>query len=386
LAAAWGSTACAEVQLLPHADVRYEYNSNLFALADNDTSGPPNRPAGTSAADTSLSYSGGVDGHLTWGRQNLTLGADIRRVNYERFSDLDNTGHTYNANLQWLLGDRLDGTLGYTHTRQMAQFADQQGGGTRLQMHVEGNGNLDFRVKLTPDWILLPQVSLRDETTPQEGYPDLGLRETMTGLGLNYAGLGKLTFGIHGDYTDGKFKGVASNAKYTSQTAQFKTSYEATGLSRFNGAIGYTKRDQQGGSPTSAVTGGLGYQREITGKTSASLQFTRSVDSYVAAGSSEIKNAVSLGVNWNATGDLTMGLGYSWAHSTFEGQFLPGTISEGRKDKVQQATFAVDWAVLRWANLRPFARYQKRTSNIDTFTYHGYTYGIELNLRKHGGE
>jgi hypothetical protein len=191
---------------------------------------------------------------------------------------------------------------------------------------------------------------------------------------------------LHADYTDGKFKGVPDNANYTSGTVEFKTKYEATGLSSFNGAIGYTKRDQEGSSPTTAMTGGLGYQREITGKTSASLQLSRSVDSYIAAGSSEIKNAAAVGLNWNATGDMTVGLGYSWTQSTYEGQFLPGTVSEGRKDKGQQATFSMDWAVLRWVNLRPFARYNKRTSNFDMFTYHGYTYGIEINMRKHGGD
>jgi hypothetical protein len=385
-AVTWSSAVCAEVTFRPHADVRYEHYSNLFALPDDNTTGPSGRPPGTSASAAAVTYAAGADSNIAWGLQKLTLGADVRRVTYDHFSDLDNTGYTLNGDLRWQLGSRLDGDLGYRQVRQMSAFADQQGGGTQLQIQKTRSANAALNYKIATQWVLQPHYLVSDTDSPQAGFPTLGTHDTTTGLGIQYAGLGKVTFGIQGDYMKGKLKGVLNEPSYSMRTAQLKTNYEATGLSSFNAALGYSKREQAGSDPTSAVTGGFGYRRQVTGKTSVFLQYNRSVNTYVAAGSSELDNSVGAGASWNATGKMVVGFDYAWTRSTYEGQpLLPGTVSTGRSDRGQDATFSMDYALLRWLNLRPFARYQKRTSTIDTFTYHGTVWGIEVNMREHGG-
>ena len=374
--------AKADLTFAPQASVRYQHESNVFALPDDGSASPPGRPPGSPRSDSSYVFTAGLGSTYAWDRQTLSLDLVGTRTNYDRFSDLNNTGYTGQAILNWALGSRFDGDLGYRRDRHMSSFANQQSSSTQLQIETSQTVNADVNVKLTPDWFLQPGVVWRDVNSPQAGFPDAQLKETSSSLGLKYAGLGRLTFTLMGNYTDGSYHGITGSPTYQERGAQLKSNYEITDVTYLNGAIGYSKREQEGSAPSSAITGGLGYFRQLTGKTSVNFNYARAINSYIAAGSSEVDDTLSAGVQWNATYKTSLHLEYAYTHADFDGDVVTNSLSVGRKDKVHDVKLTANYVVFRWLYISPYGRYQKRESNKDNFSYRDTIWGVDIGLRK----
>jgi len=166
---------------------------------------------------------------------------------------------------------------------------------------------------------------------------------------------------------------------YTQNSGEFKLNYAVSGSSKLNAGIGYTRRVQSGNEGSvSGVTGELGYNRQLTGKTSLNVQLIRAVNSYVASGGSEIDTTASVGLVWQATYKVGVNLDGSYTRSAFVGQAIPNSVANGRVDRSKAATLSVKYQALRRLQLRGYLKSQSRSSAVNEFDYNDTIIGVEV--------
>jgi Putative beta-barrel porin 2 len=380
LAAAFAAPhfALAQATFNPYADARYEYDSNVFRAQ----SAQANLIAigDSTLADKDLRSVVGVDGTYLWSEQKLTATLEGRRYNYDHFTNLDHNEYLADVALKWKTTSLLDGILEARQEQLMAPFAI--GNSTQLTIDVDRkiSGTLDLNIN--PDWRLESGVYSHNLKAPLQDFPDFTEREVGTQLALVNRSITHLTYGISLDHISGRFENAPSVGSYDQTDAQLTVNYTVSALSTFKGAVGYTKR-QQAGDSLSGITGLLGYTRQLTVKTSVAFNATRTVNSYVAAGGSEIDTGATATVSWQATYRVGVSLSGGYTHSAFVGQFVPGSpgsITAGRVDNSPEGSLNVNYQVLRNVKLRAYLNRQSRSSDVDLYTCNDTTVGIEARV------
>src|SRR5262245_11632010 len=98
------------------------YDSNLLRISKGaNTFGT----IGTnSRSDVYYTTSFGINANIPVGRQRFVGGYAFNIVNYDRFSDLNYTGHEGRAIWFWELGNSLSGQVGMTDTKAQASFVN----------------------------------------------------------------------------------------------------------------------------------------------------------------------------------------------------------------------------------------------------------------------
>jgi hypothetical protein len=280
------------------------------------------------------------------------------------------------------LASLFDGLVSARQERLMAQFANNQS--PTLELNTDRNVVERVNFYATPDWRLEAGANQHVLEAPLKLFPDYELREFGSHAGLSYLGIADLTYGISYDHIDGKYSHAVGVGPYSQNSEELHMTYKINGLSELEGSVGYAKRNQSlflGNGNLGGWTGRLAYERQLTAKTSFIVQGTRIINSYLAAGGSEIDTTGSLGVTWHATYKIGATATYGYTHSTFDGQVIPGAIANGRRDHTPVETVNITYDVLRHLQLKAYFNRQVRDSNFDLFNYDDTIYGIQATAR-----
>jgi hypothetical protein len=375
-------TAFAGVQLSPYAAGEYEHSSNIFYQGG----GLATTPVGTNGsgtADSILKSRLGIDAEYDWSQQKFFATAEGRRFVYNNFSSLDHNEGLLNGGLDWKLTHLLDGALEYRHERRMVPFSEIPSTRT-LFLETEDIGTAAVNVQVAARWRWENRFKIRNLDSPRAGLPNLKLRETSEHEAVRYLVVGGLSVGLDAEYLQGSFSGITGLAtpfytptsSYHQTTGQLAVDYKVSGLSTLNAAVGYTSRSDLGGAGTAAVSGQVRYERELTGKTSASLQLFRLVNSYVTTAGTEVDTGVAAKLIWRPTERIEVSPGYYYTQSSFPGQTFGSGSS--RSDNFQAITLDVRYHVLDSVELHPYSRYNVRRSNIASDGFNVTEVGLEL--------
>jgi len=374
----------AQLTANPYAGESYIYNSDVFYLPTN---GPaPIGKDGPTFADSTLRTRVGLDGTYFWDQQKFYATVEGRRYDYDHFTSLDHNEATVDGGLKWIAGAALDGTVDYRHERSMVQFTDLIDA-TQLILQTENTGTVTARLFVTPDWRVDSQLKDREFYSPRPDAPDLGLHEDSIIEGLRYLGLGDISAGFDVQYLRGTYSHApvteAAALRYHQVTVEGTVTYVLSGLTTFSGNLGYTRRtDDEGsilpgsnysGNNVSGVTGKVTYKRDLTVKTSVGAELERAVNSYVTTAGSELDTSVNVFATWLATYKLSVRASYKWTDSEYP-QFDAGE----RVDHVQYANIEATYDVLHWLSIRPYVRYQTRSSTLADYSYNSTGFGIEF--------
>lgn len=363
----------------PYIGAVVENSSNLFAvppqLAVDDPHGVPR------SSDTVSTYRGGSNFNYMFDLQRLYGTFEARRLEYDRFTNLNHSEYLIDLGLAWKLTSRFDGLVDFHREKKIIAFGDADV--TQLEIQTDQVVRGTFNVAVMPEWRLETQASLHTLDYPIAQSPDYRLREGLERIGVKYVGVANLAYGIEGIHIDGNYQGVVGAADYKQNTAQLAMTYKIKNVTHLSAAVGYTDRSIEG-SPTSVsgVTGEFGYDRQITGKTRIYAQVQRLINSYYTAGSSEIDTSVTVGANWQATPKLGATIYYEYVRSTFEGATLQDSLTLGRKDSASYSGFEIKYQALRWLSVRPYIKRQVRTSSIPQLTYNDTLLGVELLVKR----
>jgi hypothetical protein len=375
------SIALAQTTVNPYADARYEYDSNVFRVQNSQANvvaiGDP------TLADRDLKGVIGLDGTYLWSEQKLTATVEGRRYDYDYFTELDHYEYLADVALNWRTSSLLDGIVEARQERLMAPF--QLGNSSALTIDVDRkiSGTLDLNIN--PDWRLEAGAYSHYLKSPLQDFPDFVERETSAQLALLNRSVAHLTYGISIDHLSGRFENAPDVGPYNQTDTQLTASYVVSALTTFKGTVGYTKRTATADS-VSGITGLLGYTRQLTAKTSITFNATRAVNSYVAAGGSELDTGANLVVSWQATYRINVALTGGYVHSSFLGQFVPGSpgsITAGRTDSSPLAVLDVNYQVFRHWKLHAYFNHQSRSSTFDPYNFSDNTVGIEARVSLH---
>jgi hypothetical protein len=371
------STAHAEMDFKPYAQTLYGYNSNVFAQRQ-DGSGTVD-----DEADKSLSYGAGFSLDSEFGRQKITLTANGQRTKFQEFEQLNHNEYDGNATWDWKLGRLFDGLLGYSVMQRMVPFADTQEVSTELLLENSRRADVGFNIAVSPRWRLETQASRAELESPREGAPTLEQTDDLIGAGLMYVGRARMSAGVEFTDTDGEVTGLqgVADRNYDQRTGQFVANYNVSGRSSFGATLGYTKRNDDVSGDVDAVTGTLGYNRALTRKTSATIQFSRLLNSYLVnnAVQTELATALSLGANWQATAKTGLAITFGYQQSEFPNQVFSSVV-EDREDDFAFSELHVNYQVARWLLIHPFVRYEERDSNDPTYSYDNTYAGLQLKV------
>jgi hypothetical protein len=366
--------AMAQLTLDPYATAHIEHDSNVF-LVPNSAFQLMERGF-TTLGDSDAKLVAGLDSVYLWSLQSLTADFEVRRLDYFHFTDLDHNEYLGDLRLDWKLGTVVDGVLHVRQERSAPSFASNDALG--LTLNTARNADAKVNLKITPDWRLEAGAVYSKLEAPLQFYPDFVDREVGTLLGIKYLGVANLSYGFEFEHIDGDFKNAPEVGPYTQNSGEFKANYVVSGLTKLNAGIGYTRRVQSGNEGTaSGVTGEFGYNRQLTGKTSLNVQVIRAVNSYVAAGGSEIDTTASVGVIWQATYKIGVNLDGSYTHSTFIGQAIPNSVANGRVDHDKAASLSVKYQAFRKLQVRGYLKWQSRSSVVDIYDFNDTIVGVE---------
>ncbi len=359
----------------PYVSAQVEHDSNVFRVPDSQTA--TQFYGGPTLADTDFRYIAGATGTYLWSLQKLSGTIEGRHITYDHFTFLDHSEYLANLQLDWKVASLLDGIVQARQEHLAAYFADRQSPTLEVDTdrNIVGKLNLKFRT----DWRLETGVNFHTYESPLQFYPDFTEHETGTHLGVSYLGIANLTYGVGVDHISGNFTHAVGVGPYTQTSAEARMTYVITGLTTFNGALGYTRRNQSADeSSLGTVTGLLKYQRQLTGKTLLTAQLQRAVYSYAASAGSEIDSTASLAADWQATYKLGVGLKFAYTRSTYVGSAIPGAVVNGRTDTSPAESLNVTYQALRNLQVKGYFNAQSRHSNVFLDRYDDNTVGIQV--------
>jgi hypothetical protein len=379
LAVVYPAVGWAQLHDTPYADASYQYDSNVFYASRELTE--PIGKNGPTYSDNLLFSRAGIGVTYDSSLSDFYANLEARRFDYDQFSAVDHNEYLLNGGLKWILFSLLDGTLDYRRERSAVSYLDFTA--TQLYLQLQSISTASVNLQFMPDWRLESLGKINDLDSPRPGLPNLSLREESIDEGLRFVGLSRLSAGFDAIYLSGHFNGdeFVLTPRYHQTTGQLAAKYVATGLSSFDGAIGYTNRVQEDAGNVSGVTGLLAYERALTAKTTIDVKLSREINSYVTYGSSELDTSAALRATWQATRTITVVAGYQWTHSNFPGSNLVDLGSLERADTYQLSNLSVKYQVLDWLSLQPYGQYQSRQSNIDFDTFNRTVYGLQFEAR-----
>src|SRR5258707_7595815 len=374
--------AVAEVALETSAYAQYEYDSNVFYLAPGVTFPGDSR---SDPSDTVLTAGGKFVVADLWQQQKVYLSVQGSDVRYDRFTQLDHSDYNLDGAWIWTLGGNWDGQLQVTRLRAEVPFTYLVSSQLFLQTEQRETASANFR--FNSDWRIEGIGYTRQLDLPQLLAPNLQLTESSGQVTLKYTGISRTTAGAMAAYATGNYDntGLLSSVagfapKYHQTTFGLISTYSVSGLTSLEGQLGYTRRvTPNPAADESGVTGDLHYKRSLTAKTSIDLEFSRQLLSYISGVGSELDSIANLQVRWEATYKVAVMAWYTYIYRQLPNQgFVAGT---NRLDHLQSTTLLVDYTVRPWLSLRPYVRYETRSSNYPDGDFTGAAIGLNFTVQ-----
>jgi Putative beta-barrel porin 2 len=373
--------AVAEVTLDTSAYAQYEYDSNVFYLAPGVLA-PDGRP---DPSDSVLTTGGKFMVAELWQQQQVYLSLQGSDVRYDHFTELDHTDYNLDGGWVWKLGRDWDGRLEVTRLRDEVPFTYLVS--TQLFLQTEQRETASANLQFSSDWRIEGIGYTRQVDLPQQQAPDLRLTESSGQLALKYTGISRTTAGVMATYVTGNYDNtdflntvVGFSRTYHQTTVGLTSTYSVSGLTSLVGQIGYTRRETPNpAADDSGVTGDLHYKRALTVKTSIDVEFSRELQSYITGVGSELDSNANLQIRWEATYKVAVAALYAYTYRQLPNQgFVPGT---DRLDHLQSTTLQVDYGVRKWLSIRPYVRYQTRSSSYPEGDFTGTAIGLNFTVQ-----
>ncbi|WP_293369516.1 outer membrane beta-barrel protein [Nevskia sp.] len=377
LALAAAGHAQAETTLIPYVTSLTTYDSNLYRVSSN-----AQLPVGAdgSRSDLIFNNAAGLEGVYEWAQQRFYGTVEGSRFNYLNNTSLDQNAFRFEGGLDWSLLGRVKGSLTAARSRTRSSFdnADNTVRNTQNQRTLAAT----TQFKLTNDLEVNGSFTNDVMRAPALNAPSFRLEQNTASTALNYLGINRWTLGVIGSYGYGNYSGTGTDSTFTQYAGSGTLAYEASDISNFQLAAGYTTREDAGrGGSTSGFTGSLGYARELTGKTSLNINLARAVEAFQAGDNSVIATSASIGLAWEATAKIGATLNYGYTTSEYRATGDVVTPFTGRTDDVHTVEFGVNYEALRWLQVSPALGYDRRTANQPGFDFDAFSASLQLTAR-----
>ncbi|KAB8041510.1 hypothetical protein GCM43_18675 [Janthinobacterium aquaticum] len=181
----------------PFVATAYSYDDNLLRLPDEvpGFDGP--------RSDTSRMLQAGFLFNRPIGRQILTGQAKWSKVTFNRFSQFDYDGKDFLADLEWHIGNHLEGHAGASYSQTLTPFSDFQS--NQRNLRTERREYVDGNWRFHPSWRVRSGVA-RDRYSydlPAQAFSNW--TEDSVELGLDYLAPSDSRIGLQLRQLDGQY-------------------------------------------------------------------------------------------------------------------------------------------------------------------------------------
>lgn len=359
------------------ASAEYGFHSNLFALPSGE------RPVGLEQRSaTTRTWSVGLRLDKTYGLQRVIIDGSLDRYQYEPFSNLDFTGHDLTSALLWHVTPDISGNVFFDRKKTPTKF-ENTGFRTTPDPRVNDLTRLDV------DWragaALHPRLSAF-ETKSSSEVPNFQVENSKvrsTELSLIYqfrsgnelAGYARRANGTNAN-NDGP-PIVFEDRNFREYEYGVRGLWEAKGLYRLEGNIGYLDRDFRTFSVRSfdGAVGSVRYRYALTGKTELRLEALRTLASTQTSSASYCQcDTASAGVAWTATGKITLLPTYAFRRKDYKGP--PVAVSRTLLETTHETNLQILWDVARSLHVSLNVGRARRVANDASLNYSDRTASV----------
>ncbi|GAB2872944.1 hypothetical protein GCM10027277_47770 [Pseudoduganella ginsengisoli] len=348
----------------PFLAVARSHDSNLFRLDDNAVIGQ----RGDDLTNTQF----GVLVDMPISRQRLT--AQIRRskVKFSHYDHLDYDGKDYNADLEWHIGNHVEGHVGGKYAQTLTSFND---------FHTaERNLRVQRREYVDGAWRFHPSYRVRAAVSSSKSTYDLPVQqynnrtEKQVDVGFDYLPASGSRFGLQATRLEGKYPnhravgGLLVDDSFTQHELKANVFWQFSATSQFQMLAGWAERKHPvfAERDTSGLNGRAAMNWSMLRKLKMSASAWRE---FAAVESNFVNNSINKGASFNTTWDITSKVQASAMvrrekrdFSTLEGRLAAPNLF----DKTRIATLGLTWAPTLTSQLSVNAFHEVRSGNAST--------------------
>lgn len=306
---AWAAFGSENLQLRVGGGMRHD--SNVFRAPDGVQVRAPDGSTGRSDNITMLNA--GATIIMPVSRQQFILSADLTQSRYSKFSSLDFDGEDLRGLWRWELGPWLNGDLGVSRSKYLANFATtlNTNRNVRTSDLTFFNLNYPFHANWRANFGMTEGEQRNSDVANRLSDSETSTRTA----GLQYVSGSNNYVGVQGTTMETRFNnlftvgGLPFNNSYDQKTVSAVVGYSPTGITRLQGSVGRTRREpHQAGQPeVSGTTGSIVLNWRPTGKTGLTVDYSRdfgpAVDVITA---SSTARTLTIAPTWAVTSKITL--------------------------------------------------------------------------------
>ena len=380
------------------AGITFGRDNNLFRA-----------PAGETVSDryTVLSVFGGVD--ETIGRQHVQAKGTLRRSDYQKRDDLDNTG--YGVLLGWngATANEVSWNLSYNANRSLASYATVLEAERRIpNIETSQQARADLQVGMRAQWIATMMLSHRSIDYSAAAYADDQYRLDTVGFGATWNPLGPVSISVGPRFGRGRYPqaraatgGGFEADDFTRRDLDLGVKWVATGASTLTARLSATRQrfDLLGDRDFDGATGELRWLWQATGKTKLNTVLTRDTGSETGffdlsflgdqqrgtGDNSQVTNSIATRIDHELTGKtaLSLSLQYALRRLVASSRLDDGSLffNAGGIERSASAVFGLRYTPTRNSVLGCDVGYYRRgTRTILSTPYHANTFSCSAQL------
>ena len=365
-----------------NAGLGWHHDDNLLRVADAD-------PGYGQRADSWRQLDAGASFDHIYGRQRVAVSAQLSKVTFDYFKQLDYDGKDGRATWYWQLGNQFEGRLGATYVQLLAPYTDLRTSARNLR--TQRGTVLDGAWRMHPRWRARAGYQ-RDNYGYELGsqLPN-NRREQAAEAGIDYLApsgseAGLVVRRLTGRYPFRRPFALATD-NFDQDEYRLRANWIASAKTTVNVLAGWTSRSQQafGAGRTSGVTGRVTMAYAPTARVNVDAAVWRDfapIESTVV--SYTLNRGASLVAGWQATTKVRAGANVSVEQRAYNARLaLPAVLAgSSLDDSLCTAGVSLNYAPTRKVQLgATLAREQRGGSRVlGIGAYRSTSVGVSLRV------
>lgn len=347
-----------------NAGLGWHHDDNLLRVADNDPGYGGQRGDDWREADAGATFD-----HL-YGRQRIQASAQLSKVHFAYFSQLDYDGKDGRATWYWQLGDQFSGRLGVSYIQLLAPYTDLRS--SERNLRTQTGHVFDGAWRLHPR--LRARVGYQEDRYRYELFSQLpnNRREQAVEAGVDYLAPSNSEAGLVLRRVDGRYAYRRPFAlaldDFTQDEYRVRINWLASAKTTFNLLAGWSTRAQNAFGPgrVSGATGRLAADYALSNQTSLHAAVWRDfapIESNIV--SYTLNRGASLAADWHPLAKVRVGADVEYEQRNYSTRFAlpPALVHIDLDDSLRTAQLNVVYTPTRNVQLAATLSNQMRSGS-----------------------
>ncbi|MGZ9712316.1 XrtB/PEP-CTERM-associated polysaccharide biosynthesis outer membrane protein EpsL [Glaciimonas sp. GNP009] len=357
--------------ITPYAGVGVTYDNNVLRLPNAAAGQALGIGSGLSDVTRRAEVGVGLDEKI--GQQHVTANADIAKVNYNRFTELDHLDKNASGNLNWHVGNHVEGNVGASYSQGLTPFVDFHQLAQNIRTQV--NEYADAAWLFHPSWRVNAGLVHTDLSYDLASQNALNNKQNQELIGLDYLAASGSTFGLQLRHTRANFPNPQQdgnffiNNSYDQNEVKAKIDWLATGITRVHFLGGWVSRKQDAFSVRnfSGINSRLSVDWSPTSKVDVTVSAWReigAVDDLTSVYS--LNRGASAAASWHYSQKIRLVAQYKYEKRDFSQSTNSGALGVDPNDALRNLALTLVYKpTLRWEIQLSATRSTQTVSNFN---------------------